>query len=65
MAARLDPRQAMQQKALKVAHAYEKEAKERLRRINIIAAGLEVKGPKQTNATTDEWYGAETLEAPS
>lgn len=38
----------MQQHALKVAQKYEKEAKERLRRMGIVAAGLEVSGKKKS-----------------
>lgn len=37
----------MQHNALEVAHKYEEEAKERLRRINIVAAGLEVPAAKK------------------
>ncbi|PHH78860.1 hypothetical protein CDD82_2801 [Ophiocordyceps australis] len=37
-----DARQQMQAEALETAQQYEKEAKERLRRINLIAAGLQV-----------------------
>ena len=53
----------MQREALKVAQNYEKEAKERLRRISLIAAGLDVIGGRKANFNissapdTDEtWY---------
>ena len=50
----------MQKQALDVAQKYEQEAKERLRRMNIIAAGLEVVGNKKPGGgrqTVDEiWY---------
>lgn len=42
MAVRTDPRKKLQSNALKVASQYEKEAQERLRRISLVAAGLEV-----------------------
>ncbi|GFP58939.1 hypothetical protein ACSS6W_008293 [Trichoderma asperelloides] len=42
-----DPRLVVQTNALHVARKYELEAKERLRRMNIIAAGLEVIGVKK------------------
>ncbi|KAM0253391.1 hypothetical protein ACHAQJ_007286 [Trichoderma viride] len=42
-----DPRLVVQTNALAVARKYEQEAKERLRRMNIIAAGLEVVGLKK------------------
>lgn len=42
-----DSRAAMQQKALTTARHYQKEARERIRRMNIVAAELEVKGPKK------------------
>lgn len=37
----------MQTNALAVARKYEQEAKERLRRVNLIVAGLEVSGAKK------------------
>lgn len=37
----------MQKNALQVAHKYEKEAKERLRRLSLMSAGLEVIGSKK------------------
>lgn len=40
----------MQTNALAVARKYEQEAKERLRRMNIIVAGLEVSGAKKQPA---------------
>lgn len=47
----------MQAKALNVARKYEHEAKERLRRINVIASGLEVtRGKRQTD---EHWYEGE------
>lgn len=49
IAERVDPRWEMQQKALDVAQRYEQEAKERLRRLNLISAGLEVTNPKNKN----------------
>ncbi|CAI6085433.1 hypothetical protein V2G26_020603 [Clonostachys chloroleuca] len=52
-----DPRAKMQAKALNVARKYEHEAKERLRRINVIASGLEVtRGKRQTD---EHWYEGE------
>ncbi|PNY23061.1 COP9 signalosome complex subunit 1 [Tolypocladium capitatum] len=63
VAVRPDPRAAMQQEALEVARKYEHNAKERLRRISLVAAGLEVVGAKKPGAdhvpglSTDElWY---------
>lgn len=41
-----DARLAMQKTALEVAAKYEQEAKERLRRMSLIAAGLEALGQK-------------------
>ena len=38
----------MQQTTLETAKSYEKEALERIRRMNIIAADLEVKGTKRS-----------------
>ncbi|PNP75080.1 hypothetical protein FNYG_11568 [Fusarium nygamai] len=57
-----NPRLEMQKQALEVATQYEEEAKERLRRISLIAAGLEVagraKGPGLGGRGIDEqWYG--------
>ncbi|KAF7542833.1 hypothetical protein G7Z17_g11237 [Cylindrodendrum hubeiense] len=57
-----DPRLEMQKNALEVARQYEQEAKERLRRMSLMAAGLEVAGSKkqhggQGRAGIDEaWY---------
>ncbi|VUC20383.1 unnamed protein product [Clonostachys rosea] len=52
-----DPRAQMQAKALEVARKYEQEAKERLRRINVIASGLEVvRGKKQMD---EHWFEGE------
>lgn len=45
MAVRPDARLNMQKKGLEAAQKYEQEALERLRRINIISAGLEVVAP--------------------
>ncbi|KAL7957731.1 PCI domain-containing protein [Trichoderma compactum] len=42
-----DPRLVVQTNALAVARKYEQEAKERLRRVNLIVAGLEVGGGKK------------------
>ncbi len=58
---RPDPRLEMQKKALDVAQRYEQEAKERLRRINIVAAGLETVGTKKPNrldssGIDEAWY---------
>ncbi|ODA82637.1 hypothetical protein RJ55_01145 [Drechmeria coniospora] len=44
VAVRPDQRAEMQKEALEVARGYEEEAKERLRRINLVAAGLEIVG---------------------
>lgn len=38
----------MQKSALEVAAKYEREAKERLRRMSLVAAGLETHAPKQS-----------------
>ncbi|KFA65400.1 hypothetical protein S40285_00492 [Stachybotrys chlorohalonatus IBT 40285] len=66
VAMRPDSRLEMQKNALDVARAYEKEAKERLRRISIIAAGLDIPATKKQNYTTagsqeadEAWYGDE------
>ncbi|KAK7751050.1 hypothetical protein SLS62_007035 [Diatrype stigma] len=50
-----DPRIAMQTKALETAKRYEKEALERIRRMSLAAADLEVKGvPKKTPIVLSE-----------
>lgn len=44
---------------MEAAHKYEQEAKERLRRMNIIAAGLEVVGgrkPTGSRQVDETWY---------
>ncbi|KPM39661.1 COP9 signalosome complex subunit 1 [Neonectria ditissima] len=57
-----DPRREMQKKALEVAAHYEQEAKERLRRMSLVAAGLEVVGKKQHGGSgprpgiDEAWY---------
>lgn len=53
----------MQKKALEVARQYEQEAKERLRRMSLMAAGLEVAGHKKQGARViDEvWYEDKSL----
>ncbi|KJZ68541.1 hypothetical protein HIM_12069 [Hirsutella minnesotensis 3608] len=64
VAVRPDPRVEMQLEALDAARKYEQEAKERLRRISMVAAGLEVVGTNRKSNTdlsavsnTDEsWY---------
>ncbi|PHH76347.1 hypothetical protein CDD80_1588 [Ophiocordyceps camponoti-rufipedis] len=67
-----DPRVEMQTEALEVARRYEQEAKERLRRINLIAAGLEVVAPIQKHSTDlgssalaseadDAWFGGHRI----
>ncbi|KAF4120314.1 COP9 signalosome complex subunit 1, partial [Geosmithia morbida] len=56
VAVRSDARLEMQQTVLDVAHRYEQEAKERLRRINLVAAGLEVSNPRNAGAE-GTWYG--------
>ena len=59
MAVQPDPRAEMQKNALKVALRYEKEATERLRRMSIVASGLEVTSSKKdlAMAPSDEsWY---------
>ncbi|KAF5023347.1 hypothetical protein F66182_4585 [Fusarium sp. NRRL 66182] len=61
LAVQPNPRLAMQKQALEVALQYEQEAKERLRRMNLIAAGLEVVGKRQTHAghgrqIDEQWY---------
>lgn len=52
---RPNPRQALQKNALDVARRYEKEAKERLRRVNLVLADLEAAGSKKHD-TSDEWF---------
>ncbi|KAI9147963.1 COP9 signalosome complex subunit 1 [Paramyrothecium foliicola] len=64
IAVRPDPRLEMQKNALEVSQRYEHEAKERLRRISIVAAGLEVAGTKKAagfgaggmQALDEAWY---------
>ncbi|KAJ4309265.1 hypothetical protein N0V84_011606 [Fusarium piperis] len=55
-----DPRLQMQKNAIEVARQYELEAKERLRRISIISAGLEVVGKRQppllNRGVEETWY---------
>ncbi|KAF4962065.1 hypothetical protein FSARC_9832 [Fusarium sarcochroum] len=57
-----NPRLEMQKQAIAVASQYEQEAKERLRRMSIIAAGLEVAGKRQPHAghigrgIDEQWY---------
>lgn len=51
----------MQQTALSVAQKYEEDAMERLRRINIVAAGLEVTNPKKQPGLDDAWFDHEDL----
>lgn len=46
----------MQHTALRVARKYEHEAKERLRRINLVAAGLEVNNPKKLAEVETTWF---------
>lgn len=49
----------MENNAIKVALKYEKEATERLRRISIVAAGLEVTSSKKDHAhgpSDEAWY---------
>ena len=52
----------MQKQAIDVARQYEQEAKERLSRMSIIAAGLEVVGKRQPQANhlgrgiDEQWY---------
>lgn len=47
----------MQQTALEVARTYEQEAKERLRRVNLVVAGLEVTNPKKMADAEGNWFG--------
>jgi len=49
IAVRPDARTEMQAEALKAAREYEKEAKERLRRISLVSAGLEVVPAKRSH----------------
>ncbi|KAF9768724.1 hypothetical protein IL306_013923 [Fusarium sp. DS 682] len=56
-----NPRLEMQKQALEVASKYEEEAKERLRRMNLIAAGLEVQGRTKGlghggHGIDEQWY---------
>lgn len=46
----------MQRTALEVAQNYELEAKERLRRVNIVMAGLEVIAPKKFADADGVWF---------
>ncbi|RFU76853.1 cop9 signalosome subunit 1 [Trichoderma arundinaceum] len=62
-----DPRLVAQTNALAVARKYEQEAKERLRRMNIIAAGLDISGAKKPSAGVvgapefdEAWYEEST-----
>ena len=52
----------MQQNALEMANRYTEEAKERLRRVNLISAGLAVQAPK-TGGPDEAWFDPE--EGPS
>jgi COP9 signalosome complex subunit 1 len=69
LAVRPDPRQEMQKNALAIAQAYEYEAKERLRRINLRAAGLEIVGSRKQGSfpagilQTDEGLHDDTVVA--
>jgi COP9 signalosome complex subunit 1 len=61
----------MQKNALQVAQNYEREAKERLRRISLAAAGLDVVGAKKATAAVaagssldEAWYD-ENTQSPS
>lgn len=60
MAVRPDPRVEMQLEALGVARQYEQEAKERLRRISLVAASLEIVGVNRKQGTglgaDESWY---------
>ncbi|KAI1861346.1 uncharacterized protein JN550_010876 [Neoarthrinium moseri] len=59
VAVSLDRRAEMQTKGLETARGYEKEALERIRRMSLIAANLEVKGNPRERAggpVTDQWY---------
>ncbi|KAJ3524692.1 hypothetical protein NM208_g11958 [Fusarium decemcellulare] len=62
LAVQPDPRLEMQKQAIEVARQYELEAKERLRRMSIIAAGLEVVGKRQMQSNhpgrgiDETWY---------
>ncbi|KAK6719808.1 hypothetical protein SNK05_002932 [Fusarium graminearum] len=57
-----NPRLVMQKQALDVSRQYEQEAKDRLRRMNIIAAGLEIVGKRQQHSgqagrgIDEQWY---------
>ncbi|KAM0355457.1 hypothetical protein ACHAP4_007436 [Fusarium culmorum] len=57
-----NPRLVMQKQALDVSRQYEQEAKDKLRRMNIIAAGLEVVGKRQQHSgqagrgIDEQWY---------
>ncbi|KAG9252806.1 26S proteasome subunit RPN7-domain-containing protein [Emericellopsis atlantica] len=65
VAVQSDPRLEMQYAALKAARKYGDEAKERLRRINLIAAGLEVKAGKQQPGGEIAWAEGAPLGAVS
>jgi COP9 signalosome complex subunit 1 len=52
VAVHTNPRLTMQKTALEVTAMYEREAKERLRRMSLIAAGLEAQGQKQSGNRT-------------
>jgi COP9 signalosome complex subunit 1 len=53
-----DARLEMQQNALEMANRYTREATERLRRVNLISAGLEVQTPK-TGGPDEAWFEPE------
>lgn len=57
MAVSTDPRVTMQQKGLEAARKYEKEALERIRRMSLAAADLEVKAApkKSASSVADAW----------
>ncbi|KAK2594528.1 hypothetical protein QQS21_007747 [Conoideocrella luteorostrata] len=63
VAVRPDARVSMQKDAIQVANNYEREAKERLRRISLVAAGLDLVGAKKSAAgpavgsgVDEAWY---------
>ncbi|PHH85300.1 hypothetical protein CDD83_624 [Cordyceps sp. RAO-2017] len=64
LAVRPDPRAEMQSEALDVARRYEQEAKERLRRISLIASGLEVDVAGTNHKTMPEAAPGQSTDGP-
>ncbi|TPX14324.1 uncharacterized protein E0L32_005520 [Thyridium curvatum] len=63
------PKAAMQASALQTANNFEKEALDRIRRMSILSADLEVKGPRKghsawerSSGATESWYAPDQAE---